>query len=192
MIVSSRLATLGAVLVLAACRQQAPAASVAPSAAPATVAAAASAPVASSPEQVKERPTLDVETFAGTRWTLAERRGKWVVVNFWATWCAPCLKEIPDLDAFDKAREDVEVIGLDYEEIERADMEAFLKQHVFSYPVAIVDVYKGLPDFPVPRGLPTTYLIAPDGKVAKQWVGPVDIKQLQELVGAPAAKAPVP
>ena len=144
------------------------------------------------PDTVKEFPALEVETFAGSHWSLAQRRGKWVVVNFWATWCNPCLKEIPELDAFDKAREHVEVIGLAYEEIERPDMEAFLKEHPFAYPIALVDVYKGLPDFPIPKGLPMTYLIAPDGKVAKQFLGPVAMKELASLVDAPGAAAARP
>jgi len=60
-------------------------------------------------------------------------------------------------------------------------MEAFLKEHRFAYPVALVDVYAGLPDFPIPRGLPMTYLIAPDGKVAKEFLGPVDMAVLEGL-----------
>jgi hypothetical protein len=55
--------------------------------------------------------------------------------------------------------------------------------------VALVDVYKGLPDFPIPKGLPMTYVVAPDGKVAKQFLGPVDMAALAKLVGAPAAAA---
>jgi thiol-disulfide isomerase/thioredoxin len=186
----TRLVCLGAALLLAGCRQPA-STPLAPAVAPAPPAAppSANASTTTSPDKVKEFPTLDVETFAGQRWTLAERRGKWVVVNFWATWCNPCLKEIPDLDAFDKSRDDVDVIGMDYEEIERPDMEAFLKAHSFSYPIAIVDVYKGLPDFPIPRGLPMTYLVAPDGKVAKEFLGPVDMKELEKLVGSPAKAA---
>ena len=157
-----------------------------PPAPPAAVAGNASAmppeggPMA--PDTVKEFPALEVRTFAGAPWSLAQQRGKWVVVNFWATWCTPCLAEIPELDAFDKARADVEVIGLAYEEIERPDMEAFLKEHPMAYPIALVDVYKGLPDFPIPRGLPMSYVIAPDGKVAKQFLGPVDMAVLADLV----------
>ena len=161
-----------------------------PPAAPAAPAAAASSarpmpgpeggPMA--PDTVKEFPALEVQTFAGAPWSLAQQRGKWVVVNFWATWCTPCLAEIPELEAFDKSRADVEVIGLAYEEIERPDMEAFLKEHPMSYPIALVDVYKGLPDFPIPRGLPMSYVIAPDGKVAKQFLGPVDMAVLADLV----------
>ena len=175
---------IGALLLLAGC-ERAPAPTVASApVAPASSAAATPASVAgtAAPAVVKEYPTLALRTFHGADWSLARHRGKWVVVNFWATWCTPCLKEIPELDAFDRAREDVEVIGLAYEEIERPDMEAFLKEHPFSYPVALVDVYQGLPDFPIPRGLPMTYVIAPDGKVAKEFLGPVDMAVLEGLV----------
>jgi thiol-disulfide isomerase/thioredoxin len=190
----SRLATaLACALLLCACNRAS-----SPAAPPAPVPIAPAATTESAlpaeggemaPDTVKEMPALEVATFAGPHWSLADRRGKWVVVNFWATWCTPCLKEIPELDAFDKAREDVEVIGLAYEEIERPDMEAFLKEHAFSYPIALVDVYKGLPDFPIPKGLPMTYVIAPDGKVAKQFLGPVSMPDLEKLVAAPAKAA---
>jgi thiol-disulfide isomerase/thioredoxin len=182
-------AAFAAVVLLAACGGAAPPPATGTAAAPARVAPASPATVAqaSAPEVVKEFPRLAVRTFDGADWTLAQRRGKWVVINFWATWCTPCLKEIPELDAFDRTRTDVEVIGLAYEEIERADMEAFLKEHRFSYPVALVDVYAGLPDFPIPRGLPTTYVIAPDGKVAREFLGPVDMSVLDDLVGPASA-----
>jgi len=181
-------------LLLAACSKPAPSPSTAAPAAPAPAASAAASAMPSPdggemrPDTVKDHPSLEVATFAGPHWSLAQQRGKWVVVNFWATWCNPCLAEIPELDAFDKRREDVEVIGLAYEEIERPDMEAFLKAHPFGYPIALVDVYKGLPDFPIPKGLPMTYVIDPHGKVAKQFLGPVSMPELEKLVDAPAAK----
>jgi len=129
-------------------------------------------------------PTLSVQTLDGQTWTLADKRGQWVVVNFWATWCAPCIKEMPELAALDKARDDLDVIGLAYEEIERADLEAFLRKHPAGYPIAIVDVYAPPADFETPRGLPLTYLIAPDGAVARQFVGPVTAKELEGAIAA--------
>ena len=129
-----------------------------------------------------------VETFDGGQFDLSKQRGKWVVVNFWATWCNPCQKEIPDLDAFDKAREDVTVIGLAYEEIEKADMQAFLKKHVFDYPIALIDVYNPPADFDTPPGLPMTYLIAPDGRVAARHLGPVTSEELSRDIEAALAK----
>jgi len=124
-------------------------------------------------------------------WNLLDHRGKWVVVNFWATWCTPCLAEIPDLAQFDAARADVDVIGLAYEEIEHADMVAFLAKRPIPYPIAVLDVYAPPPDFETPRGLPMTYLIAPDGKVAKTFLGPVTSAELAKLIdgGAGEGKA---
>lgn len=186
-------ALASAICLLSACKPEpasSPAAT-APAASVATPAATAVAPPAGAEDAPKpDFPKLKVKTFDGQDFDLAAHRGKWVVVNFWATWCNPCLKEIPDLDAMDKAREDVIVIGLAYEEIERADMEAFLKDHPMSYPIAVIDVYNPPADFDTPRGLPMTYLIAPDGKVAARHLGPVTSEQLSSEIEAAAAKAP--
>lgn len=158
----------------------------------APVAATAPAADASGPVEAAkpELPALVVDTFDGGKFDLAQHRGKWVVINFWATWCNPCLKEIPDLDAFDKSRDDVVVIGLAYEEIEKADMTAFLREHVISYPIAVVDVYSPPADFETPPGLPMTYLIAPDGKVARKFLGPVTSADLAAAMAAYPKTAP--
>ena len=123
-------------------------------------------------------PTLAVDTVDGQRFDLAQHRGRWVVINFWATWCSPCIKEIPDLSAFNTARDDVQVVGLAFEEIELGDLRAFLRKHPASYPIAVIDVYNPPADFEVPRGLPTSYLIAPDGSLAERFIGPVTSAQL--------------
>jgi thiol-disulfide isomerase/thioredoxin len=140
------------------------------------------APAASAFVASKETPALAVETFQGGKFDLADHRGKWVVVNFWATWCSPCLKEMPELDALDAEREDIEVVGLAYEEIEPADMRAFLDKRPVKYPIAIIDVYDPPADFPTPRGLPMTHVIAPDGTVAKRFMGPVTKEELAAVV----------
>jgi thiol-disulfide isomerase/thioredoxin len=139
----------------------------------------------------KEFPKLEVATIDGKTFDLAAQRGQWVVVNFWATWCGPCLKEMPELSALDAMRDHVEVIGLDYEDIEPDALRTFLKEHPVVYPIAIVDVYEPPKDFEAPRGLPNTYLIAPDGKVAKRFLGPVTAKDIDEAI-AKAGGPPLP
>lgn len=138
------------------------------------------APAASSPD----RPALQVQTLDGAAWDLAAHRGQWVVVNFWATWCSPCLKEMPELSALDAMREHIDVVGLAYEEIEPAELRAFLQKHPVVYPIAIVDVYDPPRDFATPRGLPMTYLIAPDGSIAKQFLGPVTAREVEAAIAA--------
>jgi thiol-disulfide isomerase/thioredoxin len=174
----------GAVLLLAlaACKRDAEAAPVA--ATPPVVPEANAPDAVSSSQATAEFPVLKIETVEGSAYELAAHRGKWVVVNFWATWCAPCLKEMPDLSALDKRREDMEVVGLAYEEIEPQAMRDFLKTRPVIYPIAILDVYNPPKDFATPRGLPMTYLIAPDGKVAKQFLGPVTGKEIEAAVAS--------
>jgi len=131
-----------------------------------------------------EQPALKVTTLDGKPYDLASQRGKWVIVNFWATWCVPCIKEMPDISRFAAAHKDkVSAIGLAYEDSEKADIQAFLVKHPVSYPVAQVTLDKPLADFDEPRGLPTTWLISPDGKVAKRFVGPVTEASLGQAIG---------
>lgn len=136
-------------------------------------------------------PSLRVATLDGGQYDLADHRGKWVVVNFWATWCAPCREEMPELSALGAMREHIEVVGLAYEEIEPEAMQAFLERHPVAYPIAIVDVFDPPADFDTPRGLPMTYLIAPDGSVARQFLGPITAHDI-EIAIAEAGGPPVP
>lgn len=185
-----------AVVLLGACQKPAPQPETAQPTqqAPATAAPEAAPAPAEKPASVDAAtPALKIATTEGRQYDLAEHRGKWVVVNFWATWCKPCLKEMPELSALDTMREHIEVIGLAYEEIETADMQAFLKKHPVAYPVAIVDTYSPPSDFDTPRGLPMTYLIGPDGKIADKFLGPVtahDIESAIAKAGGPAAAKP--
>ena len=135
-------------------------------------------------EPPAELPELRVATLDGPVFDLAEQRGKWVVINYWATWCSPCLKEMPDLRAFAESRNDVALIGLAYEDISANDMRAFLADHPAGYPIAIVDVFEPPASFPAPRGLPMTWLIDPQGQVAKQFLGPITGRDLAQVIEA--------
>jgi thiol-disulfide isomerase/thioredoxin len=130
------------------------------------------------------KPALSVKTLDGRTFDLASQQGKWVIVNFWATWCSPCLKELPDISAYVAAHKDkVAAIGMDFEDADKADIEKFLASHPLSFPVSMVDVDNPPKDFGAPKGLPNTYLIAPDGRLAKTFLGPIQTKDLQDATG---------
>lgn len=151
---------------------------------PLAVAALALALTGVAQAAMPEQPSIKLTTLDGKPYDLASQRGKWVIVNYWATWCVPCIKEMPDISKFVTAHKDkVSAIGLAYDDSEPADIKAFLLKHPVSYPVAQVTMDKPLKDFDEPRGLPTTWLIGPDGKVAKRFVGTVNESSLGTAIG---------
>lgn len=129
------------------------------------------------------QPSLKITTLDGKPYDLASQRGHWVIVNFWATWCVPCIKELPGISHFVATHPNVRAIGIAYEDTDAADIRTFLNKHPVSYPIAQVTMDKPLKDFDEPQGLPTTWLIAPDGKVAKHFIGPVTPALLSAAIG---------
>lgn len=122
--------------------------------------------------------------------SLADWKGKVVLLNFWATWCAPCIKEMPELSALDAMNEHVEVIGLAYEDTDPDALRQFLAERPVVYPVAQVDVYDPPRDFPTPRGLPLTCLVGPDGRLVETFLGPVTAASLEQAIHAAGGPAP--
>jgi len=125
----------------------------------------------------------------GAEHSLADYRGKWVVVNYWATWCPPCLEEIPELVQFHNEHKDRDAVvwGVNREEISLADLEVFVRQQQISYPlfqVALdsVSVLGSVPSIPI------TYLISPKGEVVARHAGFVTIKKLEGFMRDYAGK----
>lgn len=175
-------------LALTACKQ---AETPAPAAPVATTPAPAVQPDAATPKAAPtDVPELKITTLDGSQYDLAARRGRWVVVNFWATWCKPCLKEMPELSALDAMRDHVEVLGLAYEDIDAAAMRAFLQKHPVVYPIAIVDTYDPPKAFDTPRGLPMTYLIGPDGRIVDRFLGPVTAHDIEAAIAKAGGPKP--
>jgi thiol-disulfide isomerase/thioredoxin len=119
----------------------------------------------------------------GKKHSLADYKGKWVIVNYWATWCPPCQEEIPDLVEFHDRHKDDDavVIGINFEDIGEEQLSAFVDSFLITYPILRSEPLAVTPLGPVP-GLPTTYIIAPDGSPVARQVGPVTGKQLDDYI----------
>ena len=118
--------------------------------------------------------------------------GKVVLLNFWATWCPPCVREIPDLNQFhaDHNAEGFTVIGASVESGDPKTVSAFVSRRKIGYPVVLADeaiqgLFGGVPSNPmVPGGLPlpTTYIIGRDGRYVARYIGALDRKELDRVL----------
>jgi thiol-disulfide isomerase/thioredoxin len=143
------------------------------------------------PVWAERSPSLDMplNTVKGGSFKLADFKGKVLVINFWATWCPPCLDEIPELIQFQKefAKKGVQVIGIDF--MERPNKErltSFINKHEINYPIVfgkskkMLNLAKGLGGV---FGLPVTKFIDRKGNLVKSHVGGITAKQLRSYVG---------
>ena len=119
---------------------------------------------------------------------IADYRGKWVVVNYWATWCPPCLKEIPELVHFHEEHkaETAVVVGFNMEEKSPQVLSRFIEENMMTYPV--VPMSEEMPLFGDVPGLPTTYLLDPAGKPVAMQVGEVTAEMLEEFIMGETAR----
>ncbi|HWQ94453.1 MAG TPA: TlpA disulfide reductase family protein [Gammaproteobacteria bacterium] len=119
----------------------------------------------------------------GVKHTLSDYRGKWVVVNYWATWCPPCLDELPELDAFHSRHKgkDALVLGVNMEDIPLDKLREFVDEHFINYPVLLGGNREETAFGPLP-GLPVTYLISPTGEVAASHLGRVEAASIEEFI----------
>ncbi|MEL7675277.1 MAG: TlpA disulfide reductase family protein [Chloroflexota bacterium] len=102
--------------------------------------------------------------------SLADYRGRYVLVNFWATWCPPCRDEMPDLQAYYNAYRDQGFTLLAINEAEDpATVRRFVGGFGFTFPVAL-DTTGAVMDQYGTESLPTSFLIGPDGRLVKSWI----------------------
>lgn len=119
----------------------------------------------------------------GKTHTLAGYRGKWVLVNFWATWCPPCLDEIPELVSLHEGRrsKDLVVIGVAVDYPSQKEVIRFVDDYFISYPVVLGSYQSAAQVGPV-DGLPATYLYNPQGKLVAQHVGALTRKAVENFI----------
>ena len=119
----------------------------------------------------------------GQQQSLDQFHGKWVIVNYWATWCELCKTELPHLTSLHESNRDgdVVVVGINFESINVESLKAFVTENAIPYPVLRSEPLPKTPLGLVPA-LPTTYIIDPDGNIVAGEVGLVTRQNLEDFI----------
>ncbi len=127
-----------------------------------------------------DMPLTDIN---GNKVNLSSYQGQWIVVNYWATWCPPCIVEMPELQAFhdEHAGKGAMVIGINTELIGKMQLQEFLEDYFITYPV-FVSKPTHESELGLIPGLPTTFLVNPAGKVVARQVGPVTQAMIEQFI----------
>jgi len=114
---------------------------------------------------------FELTDYQNKKYQLADYKGKWVVLNYWATWCPPCRRELPMLVDYNEAREDVQIFGINYEpDIKPDTLKNFVETYFINFPT--IPATKAIDKkFGIPPGLPMTIFISPEGKIVKKMTG---------------------
>jgi len=125
----------------------------------------------------------------GSKTNLRHYQGQWLVVNYWATWCGTCMKELPDLVSMHENNKDkdIVVVGVNFESIGNDQLKAFVAEQSIPYPVLRSEPVPVTAIGKVPA-LPTTYIIDPDGKVVAGEVGLVTQQDLEDYIAGKKAE----
>jgi thiol-disulfide isomerase/thioredoxin len=178
-----RLATMAATaaLLFLSCDQKASSAPAAEAAAPVKSAAAAAPAPAAFPglaalglsvfPEPQSIPDFSLKTPSGTTVSVSDFKGKYVFLNFWATWCPPCREEMPSMEEMraEFADRNFSILAVSVRETP-ATVENFLKSNPYTFPIAL-DPDGAVSSMFVGRGIPTTYILDPQGRAIAGMIG---------------------
>jgi peroxiredoxin len=138
-------------------------------------------------DQGRQHTSFTLTDLQGKSWTISELRGKVVLVNFWATWCQPCRKEMPDLEAlYNRFKsEGLVVVGISDEEA--AKVRSFIAERQVTYPI-LLDPGRKVNDLFQVEGIPNTFIYDRKGKLVAQSIDMRTRKQFLEMLGEAGLK----
>ena len=135
--------------------------------------------IASETQKVDNFSFKDID---GKRHQFSEYQGKWVIVNYWATYCGPCIAELPALNSVAKRYKDkVVVLGMEAGETPTQELKQFIAQKKITYPV-IPTQDSTMFSLGLIYGVPTTFVVNPQGEIAGTHMGAITSAMLQNYL----------
>ena len=106
----------------------------------------------------------DIEVYNGSNTNLTKLDGNWIVINYWADWCAPCIKEIPELNEFADDNKDIFVFTFNFDQLDQEDLEPFAKKFNIQVP-SLITHPRDIWGIQTPPAVPATFFINPNGEL---------------------------
>ena len=108
-------------------------------------------------------------------------KGQWVMINYWADWCPPCLKEMPELVAFASANKDVQVFAFNFDQLDGEDLDYEINKFGVDLP-SILSHPRDIWGIESPATLPATYFINPEGEIVQSLFRPQTQESLEDIL----------
>ncbi len=134
------------------------------------------------PTEADENFDYQLRDLDGKLHRASDHKGQWLVINFWATWCPPCIHEMPELERFYQANKPrAQVWGVTFEDTPKEKIVEFVERLGVTYPILGhgQDPQTGYGHVTV---LPTTFVIDPDGLFHRRFEGPITARQLESVI----------
>ena len=123
----------------------------------------------------------DIEVFNGANTNLANLNGNWVVINYWADWCAPCIKEIPELNEFASENKDLKVYTFNFDQLEIDDLEPIANRFNILVP-SLITHPRDIWGIQTPPAVPATFFINPRGELSLSLFRPQTKDELNKII----------
>jgi len=106
----------------------------------------------------------DIEVYNGSNTNLNKLNGNWIVINYWADWCAPCIKEIPELNEFADDNKDIFVFTFNFDQLDQEDLEPIARKFNIQVP-SLITHPRDIWGIQTPPAVPATFFINPNGEL---------------------------
>jgi len=132
--------------------------------------------------QASDNTDYELRDMDGKSHRVSDNRGKWLIINFWATWCPPCIQEMPELERFYKQNiSSAQVWGVTFEDTDKAKIRQFIEQLGITYPVLGYG-QDPLTGFGTVTVLPTTFVIDKQGLFFHRFEGPITAQDITAVI----------